>query len=973
MVTTFLKITTVFRLAFKRLISQRWLALATAMGLTVSVALVMSIPLYADATHFRLLNERVSGQSEPGEKTPLSFLFRFKSPRNGGPQWADLQSADEYMSSQAGNDLGLPTIKMVRLFETDTFKLFPPFDAQRPETKYFLGWVHFSLMDEMADSTHLVTGQLPSTEGETLDGSVEVLVNEEFALEFGVQIGDTYYARRDNGLELPVRVTGIWAPLDPRESFWDSEYQNMLFTSEKGYAGPVSEAIEDEAIKTIWFISVDGSALHSGDVAGLLERIKSMRQRLEMLLPTTKLIESPLKELEQYQVDAPTLTLLLYAFSVPILGLILAFIGLVAGLFVSQHQNEIAVLRSRGASATQVVGIAAVEGVLIGAVALGLGIPLGELVAHAIGRARSFLNFSEPTSLRVSLTTATLWFGLAAIGTVLLLQIVIPTIGAARRTIVTFKQERARSTRPPWWQRAWLDMILMIPAAYGVYMLQQQGSIAQAEGTVTTDPFHNPLLLLVPALGIFALTLFTLRLIPIFMSAIAWFGSRTNSVGLVIAARYLSRTPAFYSTPLALLVLTLSLSAFTASMAQTLDRHLYRQLYYQNGADISLLELGITSNEGNPISTTPGQNQGDNSGVATPPSWIFNPVEDHLRIDGVQGATRVGSYAASLMTLEGQPVSGRFIGVDRMSFPEVAFWQRNFANDQLGILMNLLAQSPFNVLVAQSYMEEEALKPGDTINVFVNIGSDAIPLKSRIVGSFNLFPTWYPEEGPLVVGNLDDLYFSAGGDYPHEVWLKTGRSADLEKIAASVRGYTDLLTPFADPNNIVKNGLNIFVDEWQATPLQIAETQRLPERQGLFGLLSVGFATSALLTVLGFLLYAVFSFRRRFIELGMLRAVGLSSGQLTALLAWELAFLIMIGIGVGTVLGVWVSKIFIPYLQVGVETAAHYPPFVVEIAWPSIFQIYLLFGMLFIAALVVLVVRLLHMKIFQAIKLGETA
>ena len=30
--------------------------------------------------------------------------------------------------------------------------------------------------------------------------------------------------------------------------------------------------------------------------------------------------------------------------------------------------------------------------------------------------------------------------------------------------------------------------------------------------------------------------------------------------------------------PLALLVLTLSLSAFTASLAQTLDRHLYRQL-----------------------------------------------------------------------------------------------------------------------------------------------------------------------------------------------------------------------------------------------------------------------------------------------------------------------------------------------------------------------------------------------------------
>jgi len=42
----------------------------------------------------------------------------------------------------------------------------------------------------------------------------------------------------------------------------------------------------------------------------------------------------------------------------------------------------------------------------------------------------------------------------------------------------------------------------------------------------------------------------------------------------------------------------------------------------------------------------------------------------------------------------------------------------------------------------------------------------------------------------------------------------------------------------------------------------------------LLGLLSVGFITAAVLTVLGFILYAMFSFRRRFIELGMLRAVG---------------------------------------------------------------------------------------------------
>ena len=136
--------------------------------------------------------------------------------------------------------------------------------------------------------------------------------------------------------------------------------------------------------------------------------------------------------------------------------------------------------------------------------------------------------------------------------------------------------------------------------------------------------------------------------------------------------------------------------------------------------------------------------------------------------------------------------------------------------------------------------------------------------------------------------------------------------------------------------------------------------------------LSVGFVTAALLTVLGFLLYALFSFRRRFIELGMLRAVGLSARHMSVLLAGELLFLVSIGLLVGTAVGVVFSQWFIPYLQVGASLSAHYPPFMVEVAWGSIGQMYALFGFLFFAGVSALAARLLRMRIFEAIKLGET-
>ena len=100
--------------------------------------------------------------------------------------------------------------------------------------------------------------------------------------------------------------------------------------------------------------------------------------------------------------------------------------------------------------------------------------------------------------------------------------------------------------------------------------------------------------------------------------------------------------------------------------------------------------------------------------------------------------------------------------------------------------------------------------------------------------------------------------------------------------------------------------------------------------------------------------------------------IGLSAGQMTTFLAWELIFLIALGLTAGTFLGILVSRIFIPSLQIGSAATDLMPPFVVEIAWDAVTRIYALFISLFAVALAVLAVLLLRMKIFQAIKLGET-
>jgi putative ABC transport system permease protein len=934
-------------IAVKRILSQPGLALASLLGLVISTALTMSIPLYADAIYHRLFRADLAAPAGARQRPPLAFLFLYEGALRGGLQWEALQPIDQYLSQQAGPALGLPLEFIGRYVSTDSFTLFPragtSYTAQKP-----LASVGFAFLSDVESHITLLEGKFPAVAPAAAASTVDVLISEASADKLGLQVGETcvVFIREktasgvQTNTEIPVRIAGIWRPKAPQESFWFFDpvlLDTQLLVPEGTFVRRISPYLASEVGTAMWYLAMRDTDIRTDGTAALIGRIGVVQQQAANLLPV-KLVESPLSVLTTYQRNAAVLTIMLYAFSIPILGLLFVFIALTSGLVVEQQRNEVAVLRSRGTPVIQMLGITLLESLLLGAIALGLSLPFSLAIAALIGQARSFLSFSSPSDLRVSLTATAVEFGAAAIVAAVVAQM-LPTLSAARHTIVTYKQERSRALRRPWWQRAWLDVLLLIPAAYGAYLLRGQGSLASLN---KGNPFENPFLFLVPALATFALTLFFLRLLPACMAGIAWLAERSPSVGLLMAARHLARSPGLYTAPMLLLALTLSLSVFTASVADTLDHHLSAQMNYKVGADLKFLDLRKSAAQ-------------SDTGQDTAPSWLFVPVSEYLKLPGVLAATRVGNYLA-FSNLNGESQRGAFLGIDREAFPKVAFWRQDFAPASLGALMNELARVPNGVLAPRGLLSAYGLKVGDPLRLLVyTSGRGSVALNLEIVGGFDIFPTWYPSAGALYVGNLDYLFDQAGGQFPYEVWLKT--------------------TPGVDQDQLVKHSVgDIGIGDFEraaALPLIEAE-QRRPERQGLFGLLSVGFAAVAALTALGFLLYALFSFRRRFVELGVLRAIGLSQGQMISFLAWELAFFLAMGGGLGTGLGIGVSRLFIPYLQVGSDPMALIPPYVVEISWQAIARLYVLFGLLFVVALLALVALLRRMQIFQAIKLGET-
>jgi len=285
----------------------------------------------------------------------------------------------------------------------------------------------------------------------------------------------------------------------------------------------------------------------------------------------------------------------------------------------------------------------------------------------------------------------------------------------------------------------------------------------------------------------------------------------------------------------------------------------------------------------------------------------------------------------------------------------VAFFRPDFASHSLGGLMNLLALSPRSLLVDQAFLDRHGLREGDPLTLILSIGGEQKAVSFDIAGSLNLFPTLFPEDGSFFVGNLDYAFQEAGDEYPYSVWLATDGTRAIESVVADLGEIGFGILDYDDSRETI-----------------LAEQTR-PARQGLFGVLSVGFLAAAGLTVLGFLLYAVVSFRQRFIELGVLRAIGLTVGQMVAFLTGEQLTLIVTGAVTGTALGVWASYLFVPFLDVRGGPHPHTPPFVVQIAWTDIDRIYVVFGGMLLVGVGVMTIMLIRMRVFEAVKLGEVA
>jgi putative ABC transport system permease protein len=293
------------------------------------------------------------------------------------------------------------------------------------------------------------------------------------------------------------------------------------------------------------------------------------------------------------------------------------------------------------------------------------------------------------------------------------------------------------------------------------------------------------------------------------------------------------------------------------------------------------------------------------------------------------------------------------MAIDRLDFPLTAWFRNDYARESLGGLMNRLAMVPDGILVSQEFLDDNALRIGDRLELLV-LHDFGIRVRDQftIVGVYNYFPT--AESAPVVVvGNMEYIISYFGITMPHRIWIN--------------------LAPDADPDAVAKSVSVTGIDSIEVnTAMEILNSEQAKmERVGVFGTLTVSFIAATLMAGLGLLTYSYASLHERLYQFSVLRAVGLQRREIISQVGLEYIVLTTYGALAGVACGIFAAYLFVPFFRISVGAGAPLPPLIPIIAENQIAPLAIAFSLVMIFLELIIISSAFFTRLFEALRMGH--
>ena len=357
-----------------------------------------------------------------------------------------------------------------------------------------------------------------------------------------------------------------------------------LFTTSEQLFGPFAEMAAQLPMRYRIGLVANVRALTLGDVERGIEGTRLVRidigERLDLIPVMQWPVGQTLVKFRNTQTfqQIPLLIILLQ-----VVGIVLYYVVVVSSMLVEREAEELSVLRSRGASTAQIVGLYLMEGALLAVIATAIAPWLAGQGVAALGYTPTFSAMTDGGALPVSVTPSA--YLLAAAGaTLAMFALMLPAFAIARRAIVDEKREQARPPGRSLIQRYYLDFAVVGVAGILLWQLDQRGTVfdPDAVGGWTADP----LLLASPLIFTAAVAALVLRLYPPILRRTVSVLLTAGGTAVALGLRRTARAPGAYARLMLLLVMAISVGTFAASYGPTVDRSQTDRVRYATGVDL---------------------------------------------------------------------------------------------------------------------------------------------------------------------------------------------------------------------------------------------------------------------------------------------------------------------------------------------------------------------------------------------------
>ncbi len=448
--------------------------------------------------------------------------------------------ASLFFSPSFGGELPDLDVEVDRQRPMAAFIIAPEAASKLPDdlaapSRYETEPAYFASATRLGQHVTMIEGRLPEerVSAGPRGPVIEAMAGVALADFFDVHVGDVVSLTPfiDEPTWVSAHIVGIAERTDLDDPYWrwgpnsffvppdpNEPPQLALLVTRDALVGGVAKTYPGTLASFAWYATVDSGGFEDWSAEETRRRLRNLESDLAETLPgqlTSTGIEALVMGFERRVLLGSVPVLLLVATTVVT---VVYFVSMMVSYLVQSRERDVALLKTRGISTPRVFRLYGVEGLAVTIIAVAAA-PL--LALGAVALAGKLPYFDEVTGgdlLPVQFGYVP-FLAAAGVGILCLGVLIVPSVLAARASLVGHKLRSSRPPTVPFFHRYYLDIGLLIVGGIIFWELQSRGHLVA--GGLFRDVEVNETLLLAPVLLMVVVALVFMRLFPLVLKFIS--------------------------------------------------------------------------------------------------------------------------------------------------------------------------------------------------------------------------------------------------------------------------------------------------------------------------------------------------------------------------------------------------------------------------------------------------------------------